>query len=75
MTTGATCLCLFALLLVAHIDCDYREFTFLDCRRLPKQISDMFGVLQSLFGLAYLFAGPVLLVVAAVAEMIARSRA
>lgn len=75
MTTGLFCLVTFAILFVAHLNCDYRDFTFTDCRHLPTAIGAALGTLQSLFALAFLFAGPVLLVIAALAEMIARSRA
>ena len=75
MTAGWFCLCLFAILMIAHLNCDYRDFAFSECSHLPNGIRATLGPLQSLFALAYLFAGPILLVIAALAEMIARSRA
>jgi hypothetical protein len=71
---GLFCLCLFAILMVGHLNCDYSDFTFNDCSHLPNGIRATLGPLQSLFALFYLFAGPVLLVISALAEMIARSR-
>jgi len=71
---GLGCFLIFAILRLAHWDCSYVDLTFQNCARLPAVMAAAFGTLQSLFGLFYLFAAPVLLVIAAVAEMVTRSK-
>ena len=71
---GCTFILIFALLLVPNADCTYQDFTFMHCTRLSAKLGELLGVMQILFVLAYLFGGPVLLVLAAIFEALARSK-
>ncbi|MDA8586628.1 hypothetical protein N9L47_10240 [Rhodobacteraceae bacterium] len=74
LIAGCTSLLVFALLQIPYGDCSYNEFAFVDCTRLPDRIAEVMGVVHFIYALAYLFAGPVLLVLAALFEMLARLR-
>ena len=73
-TASIAFLTLFAITQAAHLDCQFTEFTFLNCEFMPPSLGRFIGNLQILLAITYVFGGPVLLVLAAIVEMFARSR-
>lgn len=71
---GCTFIMVFVLVLIPYADCNYQDFTFMHCARLPAKVGELLGGLQILYVLAYLFGGPALLILAAIFEMLARSK-
>lgn len=74
LAAGVASLVVFAVLALAYLDCEFNDFTYMNCGFLPAIIARALGLLQALFLVAYLVGGPVLLVIAAILEMIARTR-
>ena len=68
------CLIAFAILQLAQWDCTYTDFSYEQCGTLPDVIARMLGYFHILYSIAYLFAGPVFLVFAAIVEMVVRSK-
>lgn len=71
---GFTSLIVFSVLQIATLDCAFNEFALFNCATIPDAIARAISPLQIIYALAYFFLGPVLLVVAAILEMIARLR-
>ncbi len=67
-------LALFALSMLATLDCIQSEFTFTSCNHLPDAFGDLMGMVQILYVIGYFTAGPAVILVSAIFEWWARRR-
>lgn len=70
--TAVLCLTIFGLVTLANFDCVQAEITFISCNRLPDAFGDAMGLVQILYVVSYLTAGPAVLLLAAGLEWWAR---
>lgn len=72
LATGTASLLCIAAIVIATADCQRDNTLFYNCQLLPDPIAYLISLVQVVYVPGYLFLGPVLLIVAAIAELLAR---
>ena len=74
LTGSFLSLVLFAMFIPVRLDCAYVDFSYTNCGLVAPWIAQIFSSLEEVYVFAYLIGGPILLVIAALAEMVSRTR-